>query len=204
MIGIYVLAGVVVSLVAIGVKLRDAERNRATLEKNCRQSWASLHDQLRNRHLIVSHLIDSVAGRSNLLVDVNELSASLKEVESRLDSLQGNLPGTGEANAIGECESKCLRQLRRLRKKLKKAPDILSLRQVTACWEGLDGCDEQIDNSKAVYNAAVITYNTHLGSREARCLTFLNRPVSPCGPISFDWYASDSGLSKPSPCPKSD
>lgn len=201
MSGAFFIGTAIMLVLALSVNIRSAARTRASFDRNCQQTWRTLREQLSGRHLIISHLVDSVAGEKRLSSHAEMLAKALSEVDSLIQQIGEALPTSGEAYSIGESESECLRQLRLLCEELANAPEIQSQRSVSACLNGLDRGDEEIDNSKTTYNAAVITYNTHLDSRTGRWLTLLGQPASHYGTISFDWFGSDSGLVRPSPNP---
>ena len=159
---LFLIGAVVVLCIALGFAMIRSFRAAHALERRCIAELTRLKSLLANRHLVISHLVDSVPEVVNPMFDRRQLLDSLKVAAEELECIDASAP---DAARLGHFEAKeqelCL-ELSNLLRALEKTEYPTKLRSLQSCLDALETKSAEIMDVLSTYNAAAITFSTFL------------------------------------------
>jgi hypothetical protein len=150
---------------------------------------------LASRHLVISHLVDSVPEVLDPLFDRRQLLDSLEAASDELKCIDASAP---DAARLGRFEAKeqdlCL-ELNSLLRALEATDYPTQLRSLQSCMKAFDTKSDELADGLATYNAAAFTFSTFCRSspitRKSRECGFRSLDILPTASSRFD----DSSIS---------
>jgi hypothetical protein len=138
-------------------------RNRMVME------LSQLKSKLRIRHLIISHLVDSLPSSFPWQVDREQITAARRRAEEALGRIDLDSPQDSDVCTYSSCEQILLALVEDLTARIEADDRVSSIDSVAACVQGLQKARGEIIESVSTYNTAAIAYSTYLeSSRIAR------------------------------------
>ncbi len=159
LIGLLVLSGLVA-----GLLLCTALRSARTLEQRCAKELRHLMSLLSNRHLIVSHLADSIPASLDGLFEQRRFAKRLSRAEECVQSLDPDHPELAQLQALENNEQSLIELIDDLRDAIEVTESALRIQAVSGCLDGLDKKTCEVRDALSTYNAAAITYSSFLSS----------------------------------------
>jgi hypothetical protein len=135
-----------------------------TLEQRCGSELRQLKSLLSNRHLIVSHLADSIPAKLDGLFERRRFEEQLLSAEKGLQALDADNPDLDDLRAVQWNEQSLAELINELVESLEATDAATQIQTVAGCMTGLEKKTSEIRDALATYNAAAITYSSFLGS----------------------------------------
>ena len=148
-------------------------RTVALLYGRTQSELKQLQAHLADRHLIVSHLLDSLPGSFDQNYDRERLSRAQQEAEECLAGIDPHSPTASELRRHSNLEKHLYAEVEMLTEQIQVFADVREIQSVAGCLKGLERSTQQINDAISTYNSAVITLSSCLESRHARIVSRL-------------------------------
>ena len=120
--------------------------------------FAELKRQLTNRHVIVTHLADSIPGSFDPNFERQKLREVSQTAEDSLSIIDPRRPSADQIREFACRERELLILTRELVNSIKTEDELSRAHLVTSCIEGLDRANAQIGNHTSIYNTSALAY----------------------------------------------
>jgi hypothetical protein len=177
---LFLIGAVVLLSIALGFAMMRSFRAAHALEQRCLSELTRLKSLLASRHLVISHLVDSVPEVLDPLFNRRRLLDSLEAATESLKCIDASAPDAAQLGHFEVCEQDLCLELNKLLRALEKTEYPAQLRPLQSCMEAFDAKSDQLADGLATYNAAAITFSTF---RRASPITARSRR---CGCRSLD------------------
>jgi hypothetical protein len=175
--------------------LHQAWRSARSLHRRGVAELDQLKRALAARHLILSHLLDSLPDSPAPACDHTRDRQTLQQAVTQLQSIDETCPRTAQILKSAECERNLTTLLEELVKRIDEDGLGRQSQLVSACLRALDDSNRRIRESLSTYNTAVITHEEYL----ARPVTALVARLLPTAPLRlFDLIVGNVGDSSDS------
>ena len=148
----------------VGLLLCATTRSARTLDGRCASELAQLKSLLSGRHLIASHLADSIPASLDGLYERRKFEIRLRRAEEGLRSLDPYDPNPKHLRAIEDNEQSLVELIEDLTDALDGTDAATRIQAVSGCLEGLEKATSEIRDAVSTYNAATITYTSFLST----------------------------------------
>jgi hypothetical protein len=155
-----VLAG----LLCVGLLVLSFRRSARKLAKCCAAELDQLKSLLSSRHLIISHLNDSIPSRLDGLWNRRELEQGLRRAEKGLLTIDPSSPDVAALRMLEDNEQCLVLMVEDLQEVLDHANISSPVQPISGCLDGLEKKSQEILEAVSTYNTAVITFNSFLNS----------------------------------------
>ncbi len=155
---------VIVGAIFMGLYILSALRSVRKLERCCAAELEQLKTLLSSRHLILSHLTDSVPSRLDSQWDRRRLQERLRRAEKGLLSLDPAVPDVADFRSLEDNEQSLMEGVEDLKEVLENADVINPVQAIAGCLDGLEKKSREILDAVSTYNAAAITLSGLLNS----------------------------------------
>ena len=152
---------VLAALVAIIAFWRSLRSARA-LNQRCIAELAQLKSLITSRHLILSHLSDSVPASLDGAFDRKRMDRRRQRAEQAIQEIDPLDPDSSHIRAFSDIEQRLLELVEDLCRVLEESDASLTSPSVAACLEGLEKVDAEILDAMSTYNASAITFTGFL------------------------------------------
>lgn len=179
----------VIVLVIVGFMGCNGYNGLVKQDESVKKAWANVQTEYQNRSDLVGNLVNTVKGAANFeqktLTDVVEARAKATSVNINADNLTPEKIAEFQA-AQGQLTG----SLSRLLATVEAYPTLRATENFTKLQGQLEGIENNIKNSRKVYNDEVNTYNTKVRSFPMNILggMFGFKPKTP--------FAADAGAEK--------
>ena len=155
---------IVVAVLLVGRKLRQTAKSLVEYRDRCGTQLSDLISHLRQRHLVMSHLLDQLEPSSGNYQSTTRFACdrALKSIE-QVDPAVPNPPSLYQ---LADYESEVTLLAEEMLARYEDYDGNLS-RSLKACLDGLITANKQIFESASTYNTSVITYRVYLNSTSA-------------------------------------
>ena len=153
---------IVVLGLGLAYSLQKTWREVRSLRDRSATELAQLHSYLAGRHLIVSHLSDSLPESFDGHFDREQLVQAREQAERALHAIDPAWPIASEVRVFAGHEQDLLQWIENLTGKIEEVESVRDIQPVSGCLAGLKESNKKIDVAISTYNAAAITYNTYL------------------------------------------
>ena len=161
----FILACVVLAgVLCAGLLMFSFRRSARKLAKCCGDELDQLKSLLSSRHLIVSHLADSIPSRLDGLWNRKELQEGLRRAEQGLLSIDPTSPDVAALRMLEDNEQRLVLQVEDLQETLDHAEIISPVQPISGCLDGIEKKSQEILEAVSTYNAAAITFSSFLNS----------------------------------------
>lgn len=159
-IGLLVVAGIILILVFMGC---NSYNGLVKQDENVKKAWNNVETEYQNRSDLVGNLVNTVKGAANF--EQNTLTA-LVEARAKATSVNINADNlTPEKIAeFQAAQSQMSGALSRLLAVVENYPDLKATQNFLQLQGQLEGIENNIKNSRKVFNDAVNVYNTKVRS----------------------------------------
>lgn len=158
-----------VVVIGRGLGVFRSNRSARVLHQRCIDELKELLALIASRHLVLSHLVDSIPNRLDGLFERRRLERRLQLAEERLRAVDPDAPSRQALRGLEDGEQSLSEAVSDLMEALEATEHVAPVRALSGCLEGLEKRTREILDSVATYNAAAITYASFLsGSRLAR------------------------------------
>lgn len=158
--GLLILLGVVVIVLFMGC---NGYNGLVKQDESVKKAWANVQTEYQNRSDLVGNLVNTVKGAANFeqktLTDVVEARAKATSVNINADNLTPEKIAQFQA-AQGQLSG----SLSRLLATVEAYPTLRATENFTKLQGQLEGIENNIKNSRKVYNDEVNVYNTKVRS----------------------------------------
>ncbi len=120
--------------------------------------FGELKRQLTNRHVIVTHLADSIPGSFDPNFERQKLREVSQTAEDSLSIIDPRRPSADQIREFACRERELLILTRELVNSIKTEDELSRAHLVTSCIEGLDRANAQIGNHTSIYNTSALAY----------------------------------------------
>ncbi len=154
----YVLAALAVG---IAFSLQKTAQSIRSLRDRSASELSQLKSELSSRHLIVSHLVDSLPATFDRHFDRKRLGEVRDHAERALQLVDPNSPNSADMQAFANCEQELEESVDHLTSCIEADGVVRSAQSVSACLQGLRQATRKINDAVSSYNAAAITYTSY-------------------------------------------
>ncbi|MEO7307857.1 MAG: LemA family protein [Ferruginibacter sp.] len=158
--GLFIILGIVLVIVFMGC---SGYNGMVTQDENVKKAWANVETEYQNRSDLVGNLVNTVKGAANF-----EQETLTKLVEARAKATSVNFTAdqlTPENIAkFQAAQSQMSGALSRLLAVVENYPDLKATQNFLQLQSQLEGIENNIKNSRKVFNDAVNVYNTKVRS----------------------------------------
>lgn len=163
---ILVTFAVVLTIFGIGIVVIcfAALRSARFLEQSCASELSQLKSLISNRHLIVSHLSDSIPNKLDGIYSQQSLRERLANAQQALVLVDPTGPGWEELRQFEKQEQSLCALVYELTEALNSAESLDRMPAVTSCLDALKAKSAEIQNKLSTYNSASITFCSFLSS----------------------------------------
>ena len=149
-----------VAVVAIWQLLMRFQRSRQLelLSDRSTRELRELKQQLTNRHLIVSHLVDLLPESFDLRFERQKLREVGQEAKSSLSDIDPQNPCATKISEFALLEHGFISVARDLVDSIASDSSVSQIHLVASCLEGLQKANAQINACKSIYNMSAIAY----------------------------------------------
>lgn len=143
------------------------------LSQRSTAEFGELKRQLTKRHVIVTHLADSIPESFDPKFERQKLREISQTAEQSLSSIDPHKPSAEKIREFVSRERELLDVTHELVNSLKTEDELRRAALVTSCIEGLDRANAQIGDHTSIYNTSAIAYQslkraTFLGQRKSK------------------------------------
>jgi hypothetical protein len=156
------LIGLAVLSVAAALGLHKTWSSLHSLRNNSVTELRQLKSELAARHLIVSHLVDSLPESFDRSFDRQRCREAREQAERVLDSIDSNAPNATDINASTDREQDLFRLIHELTQRIETEESACESQAVSACLKGIEESNRKIGDAVSTYNASAITYRNYL------------------------------------------
>jgi hypothetical protein len=192
---LFLVGAVVLLCFAVGFATIRSFRAAHALEQRCIAELTRLKPLLASRHLVISHLVDSVPESLDPLFDRRQLLISLEAAARELKCIDASAPDAARMGRFEAREQDLCLELNNLLRALEKTDFPTQVRSLQSCMEAFDAKSDELVDSLATYNAAAITFSTFRRAspitRNSREFGFHRLDILPMASGKFD----DSSIS---------
>ncbi|MAI71901.1 MAG: hypothetical protein CMM01_13435 [Rhodopirellula sp.] len=146
-----------VALWLLGIRYHRAQRLRELSHRSIAE-FGELKQQLTNRHVIVTHLADSIPKSFDPKFERQKLREISQTAEDSLSSIDPRKPSPDQIREFVCRERELLGVTRELVKSIKTENDLNRAHLVTSCLEGLDRANAQVGDHTSIYNTSALAY----------------------------------------------
>ena len=143
----------------LGLRYHRAQRLKE-LSARSTAEFRELKRQLTNRHIIVTHLADSIPKSFDPKFERQKLREISQTAEDSLCSIDPRKPSAEQIRDFASRERELLNATRKLVDSLKTEKDLSQARLVTSCIEGLDRANAQVVDHTAIYNSSALAHQS--------------------------------------------
>ena len=147
---------VVVAIWQLLMRFRRAQQLKLLTDRSTRQ-LRELKQQLTNRHLIVSHLTDSLPDSFDVRFERQKLQTIGQNAESSLSEIDPRNPCATKIGEFALLEQGFISVAQELVNSIVSDRSVSQIHLVTSCLEGLEKCNAQINACKSIYNLSAMT-----------------------------------------------
>ncbi|WP_145176359.1 hypothetical protein [Rubripirellula lacrimiformis] len=169
-------AAIVAAVVIGGVRKR--RRGLVELERQTCQHWQVLQKQLLDRHLIVTHLLDSLPVGVGDQSDRDQLRTLNETAAHSVRSLAVESAPASLYCQVAADQDRFISPMNRLIATVVSNPAVSEKPCVVACLSGLRDAGNNIQESQSTFNASVNAYQDHLASVTADGIPQTLRPLT--------------------------
>ena len=149
----------VVAFWQLGIRYYRAQRLKE-LSNRSRADFGELKRQLTNRHVIVTHLADSIPQSFDPKFERQKLRDISQTAEDSLSTIDPRKPSADQIREFVCRERELLDVTRQLINSIKTEEDLRRTHLVSSCIEGLDRASAQIGDHTSIYNTSAIAYQS--------------------------------------------
>ncbi|MFK8113252.1 MAG: hypothetical protein AB8B91_13675 [Rubripirellula sp.] len=185
------LAYIVVVLVFVaGIILYRSWHSVRSLHARSVAELRQLQELLAERHLILSHLLDSLPASFDSQFNRTELSQRLGESESFLSLIDPDNPIANDIRRNSRVEQSLYGLVRMLTETIAASESVRESQTVVGCLKGLDASTLRMTEATSSYNTSVITLTSYLASPHQRMIArWTGKEGDFC---VFDWGSDSS------------
>lgn len=151
-------------VVGIALSLQKMRMSARSLRRRCVIELQELTSELRRRHTIILHLIDSLPGSWDHRGNRMSLSETRDQAEQSLAAIDPLCPTAQAIHAFCGHEQDLGELIDDLLAQIQKDPQVSSRQTVSGCISGLDDSTKRIRNGVSTYNSAAINLNNYVES----------------------------------------
>ncbi len=192
---LFLVGAVVLLSIAVGFATIRSFRAAHALEQRCIAELTRLKPLLASRHLVISHLVDSVPEALDPFFDRRQLLDFLGAAAEDLKCIDASAPDPARLGRFEASEQDLCLELHSLLRALEKTDYPTQLRSLQSCMEAFDAKSDELADGLATYNAAAITFWTFCRAspitRKSRECGFRSLDILPTASSKFD----DSSIS---------
>jgi LemA protein len=132
-------------------------------DENVKKSWNNVNTEYQKRYDLVDNLVNTVKGAANF---ETETLTKLVEARSKASSIQLNADQLTPENMqkFEQAQSELSGSLNRLLVTVERYPDLKASQNFLQLQNQLDGIENDVRNSRRLFNESVNTYNTKVRS----------------------------------------
>ncbi|MGI9470009.1 MAG: hypothetical protein ACR2NZ_00665 [Rubripirellula sp.] len=119
---------------------------------------SQLKSQLAGRHLIVSHLSDSLPSVFAPSRQLKSLRKNRQEAEGALSEIDPPHPNATSIRRFSLCEQDFIDIVEKLVREIERDESVSKIQSVAGCLEGLKRANGEIAEIVSIYNASAIAY----------------------------------------------
>jgi hypothetical protein len=149
----------VVAFWQLGLRYHRAQRLKELSQRSTAE-FGELKRQLTNRHVIVTHLADSIPQSFDPKFERQKLREISQTAEDSLSTIDPRKPSAEKIREFVCRERELLHVTRELVNSIKTEDDLSRAHLVTSCIEGLDRANAQIGDHTSIYNTSAIAYQS--------------------------------------------
>lgn len=135
-----------------------------TIQQRCGSELRQLKTLLSNRHLIASHLADSVPAKLDGVFERRQFEEKLSLAEKGLQTLDAENPNLDDIRTLQHNEQSLAELIDDLMESLEATDSASQIQAVAGCLNGLEKKTSEIRDALSTYNAAAITCSGFVGS----------------------------------------
>ena len=139
-------------------------RQLQSLSQRATTGLDQLKSQLKSRHLIVSHLSDSLPSSFSKNLYLPQLREAREKAEYILQKIEPTSPVNTTMRDFANCEQEFVDWAERLIESVEADETVKKIQSVAGCLEGLVGVNHEISDIVSMYNATVIAYTNLVDS----------------------------------------
>lgn len=158
--GLFIVLGILVILVFWGC---SGYNGLVKQDENVKKAWNNVQTEYQNRSDLVGNLVNTVKGAANF---EQETLTKLVEARSKATSVNFTAEQLTPENIakFQEAQSQMSGALSRLLAVVENYPDLKATQNFTQLQGQLEGIENNIKNSRKVFNDAINVYNTKVRS----------------------------------------
>lgn len=159
-IGLLIVAAIILIIVFMGC---GGYNGLVKQDENVKKAWNNVETEYQNRSDLVGNLVNTVKGAANF--EQNTLTA-LVEARAKATSVNINADNLTPENIakFQAAQGEMTGALSRLLAVVENYPDLKATQNFKQLQEQLEGIENNIKNSRKVFNEAVNVYNTKVRS----------------------------------------
>lgn len=155
-----ILLAVFAACAALG--LQKTWHSLHSLRRHSVTELNQLKSELASRHLIVSHLVDSLPESFDHSFNRDRCRETREQAESVLGSIDSSSPIAEDISMATDREQDLFRLIDDLTKRIEADESVCESQAVSACLKGLDESNRRIRDVVSTYNASAITLRNYL------------------------------------------
>ncbi len=163
---LFVLLGL--AMTGIAISLQKMRKAILSAGDQTLREWQQLKKSLLDRHLVITHLLDSLPNNSVSNFDRNMLSEANTIAEASVRKIEPSSADADDFARIAADQNDCAERLSYLTAGILLKPELMKIRSIKGCLKGLTECEQKIDEAASIYNTAVIAFQTRMESRRAK------------------------------------
>lgn len=149
----------VIAVWQLGIRYHRAQRLKE-LSKRSTAEFGELKRQLTNRHVIVTHLADSIPKSFDPNFERQRLREISQTAEDSLAIIDPRKPSADKIRQFACRERELLDATRKLVNSITAEEDLSQAYLVTSCIEGLDRANAQVVDHTSIYNTSALAYQS--------------------------------------------
>lgn len=180
--GIFLFMLAVLTIV-LALILQRTKCSVRSLQNRSSAELSQLMSQLASRHMIASHLVDSIPAKFDRRFPRKRFVEIRLQAETALRAIEPLAPKTCDIGKFADRERDFVEMLEQLTDCLKADGSACASPSVAACLQGLEDATKRINDAVSTYNAAAITYSSYF---ETPPSSLFARIISRCEFNLFD------------------